>query len=505
MQAAPPVPHLPLVVPARQLRPSQQPVGHETASQTQAPPAQRLPSGQASVAPQAQTPAAEQASARVGSQATQVPPSVPHAASAPGLHAPFAQQPPGQDWASQTQAPLTHLVPAPQAAPLPQRQAPVTGLQPSACAGSQATHAAPPRPQLPNVGAAQAPPLQQPLGHDSASHTQLPATQLVPAPQAAPAPQRHPPEAAQLSARETSQVTQAAPPVPHATADPADVQVEPEQQPLGQLDELQSAHAPPAQLPLAQVWQAAPPVPQAAALLPGRQVLPEQQPLGHEVASQTHAPPTQRAPSGHAAPAPHTQAPAAEQASAVRSQRAHAAPEGAQAVSERARQVDPAQHPLGHEVASQTQLPPRQRWPAVQAGPAPQAHEPAAVQLSAVAVLQVVQAPPPVPQRAREAETQVVPSQQPFGQEVGSQTQAPATQRRPAPQTGPVPQAQLPDGAQRSAVSASQPTHAAPPVPQVSSEGALQVAPEQQPSGHEVRQPLQLPFVQLSPEGQTSQ
>jgi len=98
-----------------------------------------------------------------------------------------------------------------------------------------------------------------------------------------------------------------------------------------------------------------------------------------------------------------------------------------------------------------------------------------------------------------------VPSQQPFGHEVGSQTQAPATQRRPAPHAGPLPQAQLPDGEQRSAVSASQPTHAAPPTPQVSSEGVLQVAPEQQPFGHEVRQPLQLPFVQLSPAGQTSQ
>jgi hypothetical protein len=421
------------------------------------------------------------------------------------LQAPFAQQPPGQDWALQTHAPLTHVVPAPQGAPLPQRQAPVKGLQLSARARSQATHVAPPRPQLSNVGATQTPPLQQPFGHDAASHTQLPATQLVPAPQAAPAPHRHPPEAAQLSAREGSQVTQAAPPVPHAVADPAVVQVEPEQQPPGQLDELQSAQAPPAQAPLAQLWQAAPPVPQAVALLPGRQLVPEQHPPGHEVPSQTHAPPTQRAPLGHAAPVPHTQAPPAEQASAVRSQRTHAPPDLPHAVSEAGRQVDPAQQPVGHDVASQTQLPPRQRWPAPQDGPAPQAHEPAAVQWSAVAALQVVQAPPPAPQRASVAETQLVPSQQPVGHEVASQTQAPATQRRPAPHTGPLPHAQLPDGEQRSAVSASQPTHAAPPNPQVASEGALQVAPEQQPFGHEVRQPLQLPFVQLSPVGQASQ
>ena len=43
VHAAPPEPHLPLLVPARQITPSQQPFGHETASQTQAPPAQRLP------------------------------------------------------------------------------------------------------------------------------------------------------------------------------------------------------------------------------------------------------------------------------------------------------------------------------------------------------------------------------------------------------------------------------------------------------------------------------
>jgi hypothetical protein len=395
-------------------------------------------------------------------------------------------------------------VPAPQGALLPQRQAPVTGLQLSACVGLQERQTAPPSPQLPKVGATQAPPLQQPVGHDSASHTQLPPLQLVPAPQAALVPQRHPPAAAQLSARVTSQATQAAPPVPQAMADPAVVQVEPEQQPPEQLDELQSAHAPAAQDPFAQVWHAAPPVPQAVMLLPGRHVVPEQQPPGHEVASQTHAPPAHRAPVGQAAPAPQTQAPAAEQASAVRSHRVQAAPAGAQAVSDRGRQVEPAQQPVGHDVASQTQLPPRQRWPVPHAGPAPQAHAPAAVQLSATAGLQVVHAPPQFPQRASVATTQVVPSQHPLGQDPESQMQAPATQRRPSPHTGPVPHAHAPDGAHRSALSPSQPTQAAPPTPQVSREGALQVAPEQQPFGHEVRQPLQLPFVQLSPEGQTS-
>jgi hypothetical protein len=50
----------------------------------------------------------------------------------------------------------------------------------------------------------------------------------------------------QLSAREGSHVTQAAPPLPQAAADPV-VQVEPEQQPLPQLVAVQSAQAPPEQ------------------------------------------------------------------------------------------------------------------------------------------------------------------------------------------------------------------------------------------------------------------
>jgi hypothetical protein len=77
-------------------------------------------------------------------------------------------------------------------------------------------------------------------------HTQAPPTQAVPAPQAAAAPQRHSPAGPQLSARAGSQVTQAAPCDPQAVGRGA-VQVDPEQQPLGQLVGLQSLHAPPAQ------------------------------------------------------------------------------------------------------------------------------------------------------------------------------------------------------------------------------------------------------------------
>jgi hypothetical protein len=56
----------------------------------------------------------------------------------------------------------------------------------------------------------------------------------------------------QLSARAGSQATHAAPPEPHAASEGA-VQVEPEQQPFGQIFALQSvAHVPPVHIPVPQ-------------------------------------------------------------------------------------------------------------------------------------------------------------------------------------------------------------------------------------------------------------
>jgi hypothetical protein len=303
--AAPPEPHLPFDVPALHTPLSQQPAAQDVASHTQAPPTQRLPVAHGAVTPHWQRPRAEQLSAAIGLHARQVPPRVPQAAREAGLHTPLAQQPVGQDCALHTQAPLTHRAPVPQAAPLPQRQVPVVELQPSAIAGSQFTHAVPPTPQVAVVWATHWPLEQQPFGQDCALQVQVPATQLVPALQAGLAAQRHAPMTEQLSAREGSHVTQAAPPDPQAPVDPALVQVDPEQQPPWQLPGLQSAHAPPRQSPLTQGWQAAPPVPHAALSVPARQLVPEQQPVGHEVLSQTQVPPTQRFLSGQAAPAPH--------------------------------------------------------------------------------------------------------------------------------------------------------------------------------------------------------
>jgi hypothetical protein len=132
---------------------------------------------------------AEQLSAVAGSQVTQVPPPVPQLASPELTQAPDAQQPVGQDWALQTQAPATHTVPAPQVGPLPQAQAPVVVSHPSLIAGSQAVQARPARPQVAADGNLQVAPAQHPPAQELALHTQAPPTQTVPAPHAGPPPQ----------------------------------------------------------------------------------------------------------------------------------------------------------------------------------------------------------------------------------------------------------------------------------------------------------------------------
>jgi hypothetical protein len=169
-----------------------------------------------------------------------------------------------------------------------------------------------------------------------------------------------------------------------------------------------------------------------------------------------------------------------------------------QLVSESVRHTPEAQQPFRHEEASQTQAPERQRWPLAHAGPAPHAQVPAVVQLSAAAVLHDTLAAPLAPQRMSDRETQMVTSQHPDGHDVALQTHWPAEQRCPATHAAPVPHEQVPAAAQPSARVASQPTHAAPPLPQVASEGGLQVAPEQQPDGQLVAlQPLQRPPPQV--------
>jgi len=217
----------------------------------------------------------------------------------------------------------------------------------------------------------------------------------------------------------TSQVVHAAPVAPQAIVDGV-VQVEPEQQPV-QLVGLQLLHTPPAQGPLPQFWQAPPPLPHMAGSVPGRHDVPAQQPEGHEVPSHTQAPATQRAPSAQGAPVPHWHTPAGVQRLEVCPHLMQALPAAPQVPTARGRQVLPAQQPSGHDVASHTQAPFRQRWPAVQAAAAPQTHRPVPEQPSAVAGSQGAQALPAVPHFAKVGVMQLVPSQHPLEHEVAAQ------------------------------------------------------------------------------------
>jgi hypothetical protein len=94
---------------------------------------------------------------------------------------------------------------------------------------------------------------------------------------------------------------------------------------------------------------------------------PEQQPVGHDDGSQTHEPAAHRWPAMQAGCVPHSQRPAAEHAlENVGSQVEQAPPGTPQVETERGLHRAPLQQPAGHEVASQTQEPPAQRWPEAQ-------------------------------------------------------------------------------------------------------------------------------------------
>ena len=206
---------------------------------------------QAGVVPHWQVPAGEQLSAVVRSQETQLPPPTPQLTIDCGKQAPLAQHPFGQDSAPHRQTPPTQVVPLAQLAPVPQAQVPVSAAQLSLVAGSQATQATPFTPQVAAAAVRQAPPAQQPLGHDCGLQTQAPAWQIVPAAHPRLAPQRQSPVGAQLSARAGSQVTQAAPPDPQVAVEGV-AHVTPEQQPPRQFVAVQLLHTPPVQMRPAQ-------------------------------------------------------------------------------------------------------------------------------------------------------------------------------------------------------------------------------------------------------------
>jgi hypothetical protein len=216
-----------------------------------------------------------------------------------------------------------------------------------------------------------------------------------------------------------------------------------------------------------------------------------QQPLGHEVASHTHAPDTHRCPAPHAAPPPQVQAPAVQPSVALASQAAQAAPGAPHADALVVTHCPPLQQPVGHDVASHTQAPATQRWPASHARCVPQAQVPlrhASLRVGS----QARQVLPPVPQLPAAEARQVALSQQPVGHEVASHTQLPERQRCPAPQAGPVPQPHAPS-TQPSATFVSHTPQSSPGLPQAVTDSVVQAPPRQQPLGQLVAEQISAP------------
>jgi hypothetical protein len=247
--------------------------------------------------------------ALVALQAVQVAPAVPQAAVVGVATQVLPLQQPAQVVGSQTQVPAWHFCPVPHFAAPPQVHTPAA-LQPSAWVALQAEHAAAPVPQLAVVGGVvQVVPEQQPVLQLVESHTHEPDTQCWPAAHTAPLPHLQAPPA-QVSARTGSHALHWAPAVPHCAAVVAVTQLEPLQQPLGQLAAVQPAHTWLVQVCPLHDAQVVPPMPHWVLLVPVWQVLfASQHPPAQLVASHTHAPPTQRCPAAHAAPVPHAQAP----------------------------------------------------------------------------------------------------------------------------------------------------------------------------------------------------
>jgi hypothetical protein len=193
--------------------------------------------------------------------------------------------------------------PGEHAGPAPQPQAPLAEHA-SDSVTSHATQLAPAMPQLPIARSRQLAPSQHPDGQELSSQMQSPATHRCPATHAVPSPHAHAPSGPQRSARIASHTRQTDPATPHALAD-CGKQEAPEQQPFGQLAASQPEQLPARHVsPVGHDEHASPALPHAAASFPGRQLLPSQHPDAHEVASHTHALPSQRWPAAQLGPPP---------------------------------------------------------------------------------------------------------------------------------------------------------------------------------------------------------
>ncbi len=231
----------------------------------------------------------------------------------------------------------------------------------------------------------------------------------------------------------------------------------------------------------------------------------EQQPAHPLVASHTQTPALHRNPAPHAAFVPHLHWPPLQVSAFALSHATQVDPLVPHAPVVGVWQLLPEQHPVGHDVASHTQLPDTQCWPAAHTAPEPQAHWPL-VHRSAFEVSHAAHAAPLVPHVAVVGVVHALFLQHPVGHDVESHVQAPETQRCPAEHAAPLPHLHSPALVQLSACAGSHVPHASPAAAQASSPRGLHVEPEQQPEGQAVAlHPLHTPAVQLWPFGHFSQ
>ena len=242
--------------------------------------------------PHAHAPEDEQRSALVGSQETQAAPPDPQLGNASALHAPPEQQPVGQAVELQTHVPAEHNCPTVHAGPAPHLQAPAVQL--AAVPGAHAMHAPPPVPHAPSEGVLHVSPEQQPLGHVAVHPLQAPLLQVSTPAQAW---QADPPLPQAPALVPVSQAAPLQQPVGHDV--PSQTQVPPRHR----WPALQAAPVPQAQAPVPSHWSDATgsqrvqvfPAGAHAVAESGVHVAPAQHPPGHEVASQVHTPPVPQA------------------------------------------------------------------------------------------------------------------------------------------------------------------------------------------------------------------
>jgi hypothetical protein len=151
-----------------------------------------------------------------------------------------------------------------------------------------------------------------------------------------------------------------------------------------------------------------------------------------------------------------------------------------------------------HEIPSHVQAPPTQCCPGAHAAPPPQLQRPAE-HASATSGSHAVQAPPAGPHVLVDTGSHASPSQQPDVHDDASHTQRPDAQRWPGRHAAWAPQVHVPAAEHASLTMGSHATQLAPAMPHAPSARRRQVAPSQQPDGHDVSSQTQRPSMHRCP------